>query len=90
MEVGSSVYNYGSITFRVGTFEGNHRLSSYQFLVLRLRLLPIYVVVDVVVFLLSLIVLKAVKKRDIELLHDFLPLHLRWIADSFSRVAHVK
>lgn len=50
--------------------------SSYQFLVLRLRLLPVYAVVGVVVYLLSLIVLKAVKKRDTELLHDYLPLRL--------------
>lgn len=64
--------------------------SSYQFLVLCLCLLPVYAVVGVVVYLLSLIVLKAVKKRDIELLYDFLPLRLRWIADLFSRVAHVK
>jgi len=50
--------------------------SSYQFLVLRLRLLPVYAVVGVVVYLLSLIVLKAVKKRDTELPHDYLPLRL--------------
>lgn len=50
--------------------------SSYQFLVLRLRLLPVYAVVGVVVYLLSLIVLKAVKTRDTELPHDYLPLRL--------------
>ncbi|MDH5447443.1 MAG: oligosaccharide flippase family protein [Candidatus Bathyarchaeota archaeon] len=63
---------------------------SYQFLVLRLRLLPVYAVVGVVVHLLSLIALKAMKKRDIELLHDYLPSRLRWIADLFSRIARVK
>jgi len=64
--------------------------SSYQFLVLRLRLLPVYAVVGMVVYLLSLIALKAVKKQDIELLHDYLPSRLRWIADLFSRITLIK
>jgi len=64
--------------------------SSYQFLVLRLRLLPVYAVVGMVVYFLSLIALRVVKKRDIELLHDFLPSRLRWTADLFSRVARVR
>jgi len=64
--------------------------SSYQFLVLRLRQLPVYAVIGVVVYLFSLIALKAVKKRDIELLHDYLPLSFRWIADLFSRIARVR
>jgi O-antigen/teichoic acid export membrane protein len=63
---------------------------SYQFLVLRLRLLPIYAVVGVVVYLLSLTMFKAVKKRDVDLLHDFLPSHIRWMAELFSRVARAK
>ena len=64
--------------------------SSYQFLVLRLRLLPVYAVVGVVVYIFSLIALKVVKRRDIELLHDYLPSYLRWIADLFSRIARVR
>ena len=64
--------------------------SSFQFLVLRIRQLPVYAVVGVVVYLLSLIILRAVKKRDIELLHDYLPSRLRWIANLFGRVAHVR
>jgi O-antigen/teichoic acid export membrane protein len=63
---------------------------SYQFLVLRIRQLPIYAIVGVTVYLFSLISLKAVKKRDIKLLHDYLPSSLRWIADIFSRIARVE
>jgi hypothetical protein len=64
--------------------------SSYQFLILRLRHLPIYAVVGAVVYLFSLIMVKAVNKRDIELLHDYLPSSLQWIAVFFSRIARVK
>lgn len=60
--------------------------SSYQFLVLRLRLLPIYAVVGVATYLLSLIALGAVKERDVELLRDYLPKRLRPVADLFKRV----
>ncbi|MCK4477924.1 hypothetical protein KAU88_05290 [Candidatus Bathyarchaeota archaeon] len=60
---------------------------SYQFFILRLHHLPVYAVVGVVVYLLSLIALKAVEKRDIELLHDYFPSNLRWIADLFSCIA---
>jgi len=64
--------------------------TSYQFLVLRLRQLPVYAVIGVVVYLCSLIVLKAVKKRDMELLHGYLPSSLRWIASLLGRIARVK
>ncbi len=63
---------------------------SFQLLVLRLRLLPVYAVIGVVVHLLCLIALKAVKKRDIELLRDYLPSRMRWIADLFSRVTRAR
>lgn len=61
--------------------------ASYQFLALRLRLLPVYAVVGVVVYLLFLIALGALKKRDIELLRDYLPKRLRWIAELLNRIA---
>ncbi len=64
--------------------------SSYQFLVLRLRQLPIYAVTGLIVYTLSLMALKAVRKQDIELLHDYLPSKLRWIADVFGRLAHLR
>jgi hypothetical protein len=61
---------------------------SYHFLVLRLRQLPVYAAVGVAVYIFSLIVLRAVKKRDIELLRDFLPSRLRPVADFFDCIAH--
>ena len=64
--------------------------SSYQFLILRLRQLPVYAVIGAVVYLFSLIVLKTVKKGDIELLHDYLPSSFRWIVDIISRIARVE
>jgi hypothetical protein len=64
--------------------------SSYQFLVLRIRQLPIYVIVGMTVYLLSLVALRAIKKRDIELLRDFLPSSLRWIADLVNRIMNIR
>jgi O-antigen/teichoic acid export membrane protein len=64
--------------------------SSYQFLVLRLRLLPLYAVAGVLVYLLTLIALRTVKRKDIELLREYLPKHLRRIASLLSRVARIK
>lgn len=61
--------------------------SPYQLLVLRLRLLPIYAVVGVSVYLVSLIALKTVERRDVELLHNYLPTRLRWIAGLLSQIA---
>jgi len=61
--------------------------SSYQFLVLRLRQLPIYVAVGMIVYLLSLVAFKAFKQRDVELLSDYLPQKLQWIARLVNRVA---
>jgi O-antigen/teichoic acid export membrane protein len=63
---------------------------SYQFLVLRLRLLPVYGVVSVTVYLIFLIVLKTVKKRDVELLREYLPAKLGRIADFVGRIARTK
>ncbi len=60
---------------------------SYQFLILRLRLLPVYAFVGIFVYILSLIGLKAVKKRDIELLIAYLPNKLRWIVDILGRIS---
>ena len=63
--------------------------SSYQFLVLRLRQLPIYAIVGGIVYLLSLVLLRAVKKEDVDLLRDYLPSRLRWIANLVGRMARV-
>jgi len=53
-------------------------------------LIPIYVVVGTVVYVLSLVLLRAVKKQDIELIHDYLPKGLKWIATLIGRIASVK
>jgi O-antigen/teichoic acid export membrane protein len=50
-------------------------------------LLILYVVIGAGVYLLSLFSLKAVKKSDIELLHDYLPKGFKWIATWLSRIA---
>jgi O-antigen/teichoic acid export membrane protein len=63
---------------------------SYHFLVLRLRQLPIYAAMGIAVYIVSLILLGAVKKRDIELLRDFLPASLRWIADLVRRISNIQ
>jgi len=63
---------------------------SFEFLVLRLRLLPIYMCVGIIVYFVSLVLLRGFKNRDIELLHDYLPSRLRRIATLFRRIARVK
>jgi len=64
--------------------------SSYQPLVLRLRQLPLYAAVGMVTYFLSLIALRALKKRDIELVREYLPNRLRWIVNVLNRIARVK
>ena len=59
---------------------------SYQFLVLRLRALPLYTAAGVLAYLLSLIALRAVKKRDLELAREYLPKRLRRVADLLSKI----
>jgi hypothetical protein len=63
--------------------------SSYQFLVIRLHLLPIYVVAGGLAYFVSLIMLKAFTKQDLELLQEYLPGELRWIAAWLSRFVNV-
>ena len=63
---------------------------SYQFLVLRLRQLPIYTTMGIAVYIISLIILKAVKKRDIDLLRDFLPSGMRRVADFLNYIVHLR
>lgn len=55
-----------------------------------LRLLPIYVIVGAATYFVSLVALRAIKKYDVNLLHDYLPKRLKWIATWLSRVARVK
>jgi len=64
--------------------------ASYEFLVIRLHLLPIYVVVGGVVYFLSLIGLRAIKKHDIKLVEEYLPKKLRHLASWLERIAVVE
>ena len=64
--------------------------SSYEFLVLRLRLLPVYTIVGIAVYLLSLIALRALKKRDVDLLREYLPRRLRSAADLLGRTVRAR
>jgi len=59
--------------------------SSYQFLVIRLHLLPVYVLVGGLAYFAALIVLKAFTKRDSELLEEYLPSRLKWVAAWLNR-----
>jgi len=53
-------------------------------------LIPIYVVVGTAVYVFSLVLLRAVKRQDIELIRDYLPRGLKWIAVLIGRIASVK
>ncbi len=61
--------------------------SSYQFLVIRLHLLPIYVLVGGVVYFFALAALKAIRKRDIELMQEYVPKSLKRAVALLERVA---
>jgi len=61
-----------------------------QFLVFSLRFLPVYVAVGAVAYLLSLIALKTIKKHDIDLLRDYLPRGLKWIASWLGRIVRIE
>jgi len=64
--------------------------SSRQFLIFHLHLLPIYVVVGTVAYFLSLIMLRAIKKQDIELVREYLPHRLKPVAEWLGRIARVE
>jgi O-antigen/teichoic acid export membrane protein len=64
--------------------------SSYQFLVFRLHLLPIYVIFGALAYFASLVGLRAIKKRDVELIYDYLPKKMKWVADWLGRIAMVE
>jgi O-antigen/teichoic acid export membrane protein len=60
--------------------------SSYNFLVLHLRQLPMYAIVGGCVYFLSLILLKALKREDINLLRDYLPSRFKWVIKFLERL----
>lgn len=52
--------------------------------------LPLLMIVGSVTYFLSLVALRAIKKRDVELIHDYLPKGLKHIAFWLGRVAFVE
>jgi O-antigen/teichoic acid export membrane protein len=63
--------------------------SSYQFLVIRLHLLPIYVVAGGLAYFVALIILKTFTKRDLEIVEEYLPSKLRWIVEWLNRFVKI-
>jgi len=61
-----------------------------QFLLFPLRFLPVYVIVGAFAYFLFLTVLRTIKKHDINMLRDYLPKGLKWIATWLSWIARVK
>ncbi len=68
-------------------FRGFISPSSYQFLVFRLHLLPVYVVIGAITYFFVLILLKAIKRSDIELFEEYLPKGFRGLASLLERIA---
>lgn len=59
--------------------------SSYQFLVIRLHLLPVYVIAGGLAYFIALVMLKTFTKRDLEIIEEYLPHKLRWIVEWLNR-----
>jgi len=59
-------------------------------LIYELYFLHIYVILGSVVYFFSLVGLKAIKKQDMELVHDYLPGGLKRVAVWLSRLASVE
>lgn len=64
--------------------------SSYKFLEFRLYLLPVYVLVGAFTYVVFIIGLRTIKKQDLELIREYLPKKMKWIADWLSRIAMVE
>ena len=64
--------------------------GSAEFLIFRLRWLPVYILLGALVYATTLFMLKAVKKEDLELLREYLPKKLRWAVDFIEKVYHVE
>jgi hypothetical protein len=64
--------------------------SPYQFLVFDLYLLPIYVAVGGVAYFFSLVLLRGIRKGDVELLHEYVPSKLKPVVALLERLAVAK
>ncbi len=62
---------------------------SLETLIYQIYLLPIYVIIGSAVYFFSLIALKAIKKHDIELIYNYLPSGLKWLAVWLDRVVFI-
>ncbi len=63
--------------------------SSYQFLVIRIHLLPIYVIAGGLAYFVALIILKTFTRRDLEIIEEYLPSRLRWLAEWLNRFVKI-
>jgi len=61
--------------------------DSYQFLVIRLSQLPIYIVVGAMAYFFALATLRALKRHDVEMIEEYLPKSLKRVANWFERFA---
>jgi O-antigen/teichoic acid export membrane protein len=60
--------------------------NSYEFLIISPLVLSIYIIVGALVYVTSLIALRAIKKHDIELVKEYLPNNLKYIATWLERI----
>jgi len=63
---------------------------SLESLIFYAYLLPFQVVLGAAVYFFSLVILRAIRKEDVELMRAYLPNGLKWVADWLGRVAFVK
>jgi O-antigen/teichoic acid export membrane protein len=65
-------------------------ISIFYLYLLPLHLmLPLLIIIGSVTYFLSLVALRTIKKRDVELLHDYLPKRLKHVAFWLSRAAFI-
>jgi len=64
--------------------------SSYRFLEFRLHLLPVYIIVGALAYFVAVILLKVLKKQDLELIEEYLPHQLKWAAGWLRRLVKVE
>jgi len=66
-------------------------MPIFQLYLLPLYLmLPLLMIIGSVTYFLSLVALRTIKKRDVELLHDYLPKRLKHVAFWLGRVAFIE
>jgi len=65
-------------------------IGTLETVVSQLYLFPTYVIVGAIVYFLSLVALKAIKKQDLELIHDYLPGRFKRVTLWIGRLAFVE